>query len=137
MNYLLDVVNEIAGYSEKHYEETMERINHEGLIHKYRSEKERCQEEDVPLSESPLMGDQHPHCVLVIEAIHELLDMPDANYQYGSRQHSKMMTGNLAKDYIDELLIRMLPGNDNWYRSHFPVILETNKSHWAGAQVAD
>lgn len=32
MNYLLDVVNEIAGYSEQHYNETMEQIDHEGLI---------------------------------------------------------------------------------------------------------
>ena len=57
MNYLLDVVNEIANYSEKHYDETIEQIDHEGLIKKYRSEKERCQNEGVSLSQSEIMGD--------------------------------------------------------------------------------
>jgi len=57
MNYLLDVVNEIANYSEKHYDETIEQIDHEGLIKKYRSEKERCQNEGASLSQSEIMGD--------------------------------------------------------------------------------
>lgn len=83
------------------------------------------------------MGDHNPHCLLIIEAVHELINMPDANYQYGSRQYNKMQTGNLAKDYLDELMIRLLPGNDNWYRAHFPVILETNRSYWAGYEMSE
>ena len=69
--------------------------------------------------------------------------MPDVKYLYvdpakrASRQgqvmqetHSSLVTGNLAQDYLDELLLRLMPGNDDWYRSHFPVIMETNKSHY-------
>jgi hypothetical protein len=39
MNYFFDVINEIAGYTEKYYDETRDQISHEGLIKKYRDEK--------------------------------------------------------------------------------------------------
>ena len=41
-------------------------------------------------------------------------------------------TTSLAQDYLDALLLRVLPGTDDWYRNHFPVILETNMSHYFG-----
>lgn len=28
------------------------------------------------------------------------------------------------------MLIRLAPATDNWYRNHFPVIMETNKSYY-------
>ena len=29
----------------------------------------------------------------------------------------------------------MIPGTDNWYRNHFPVIFETNASHFFGEKI--
>lgn len=41
-------------------------------------------------------------------------------------------TRSLGQDYLDALVIRLSPSNDLWYRNHFPVILETNMSHYYG-----
>ena len=32
MQFLFDVINDLAGYTQKYYEETLEKIDHEGLI---------------------------------------------------------------------------------------------------------
>jgi ribosomal protein S17E len=32
----MDLINDIAGYTEKYYEETLDKIDHEGLVKKYR-----------------------------------------------------------------------------------------------------
>ena len=61
MNYLFDVINDISGYTEKYYEEGIELMDHEGLIQKYRKEK------DEP--NGKLLGDHHPHCLLVLESV--------------------------------------------------------------------
>ena len=84
MNFLFDLINDIAGYTMKYYDETKEIIDHEGLIKKYRSEKERCAKEDIPLAESELFADKYPHCLVVIEGIHKLLEMPDSDFVHGS-----------------------------------------------------
>jgi hypothetical protein len=65
----MDLINQIAGYSEKYYRETL--LSHEDLVIKYRKEKERCQEKGIPLTESDLLGGKHPHCLLVIEGVQE------------------------------------------------------------------
>jgi hypothetical protein len=41
-----------------------------------------------------------------------------------------LQTRSKALDYLDALILRLVPGTDNWFRNHFPVILETNKSHY-------
>jgi hypothetical protein len=55
-----------------------------------------------------------PHCLLVIEKAHLLFEM-----------------GALGTDYLDYLILRLNRDNQGiWYRNHFPVILETNKSQF-------
>ena len=44
-------------------------------------------------------------------------------------------TRSLAKDYLDALLLRVLMGTDNWYRNHFPVVMETNMSYYFGERI--
>lgn len=119
MNYLFDLINEISGYTDKYYSET--KLDHEGLIKKYRAEKAKYEN----LNESPLLGDKHPHSVMVIESIQDIL-----------RMSSPMVKGqNLAQDYLDHLILRILPGTDDWYRNHFPVIMESNASHYFGEKI--
>lgn len=122
MNFLFDVVNEVAGYTEKYFEETKEIIDHEGLIQKYRTERGKYTASNI--DESDLLGDKSPHCLMVIEGIQTFLDMPETKLKIGG------ITTSLSHDYLDALLIRLLPSSDVWYRNHFPVILETNKSYY-------
>ena len=42
MNFLFDLINDIAGYTEKYYDETIDKIDHEGLVKKYRKIKDSC-----------------------------------------------------------------------------------------------
>jgi len=143
MNFLFDLINDIAGYTHKYYEETRAKINHEGLIQKYRAEKRKYEEKGKKISDSPLLGDKSLHCLLVIESIHELLDMPACNYEYKGRVESAAHgsplsnTSSLAKDYLDALLLRLSPGTDGWYRNHFPVILESNRSYYFNELIYD
>lgn len=41
MNFLFDLINEIAGYTDKFYEESADKINHDGLVSKYREERKK------------------------------------------------------------------------------------------------
>ena len=61
MNYLFDLINDVSGYTEKYYGETL--LDHEQLIKKYRAEKE------AQGNESPLMADDYPHSVMVLESV--------------------------------------------------------------------
>ena len=61
MNYLFDLVNDVSGYTSKYYDETL--LDHEELIKKYRAEKE------ANGSESPLLADNYPHSVMVLESV--------------------------------------------------------------------
>lgn len=74
-----------------------------------------------------MLGDNHPHCCLVIEGAHALYKMNGPE--------------NLPQDYLDAMILRLNPhfatkqgkqtGNEmKWYRNHFPVILETNMSQY-------
>ena len=82
MNFLFDLINDIAGYTEKYYDETLDRFCHEDLINKYRAEKHKYESAGKKIEESPLFGDHYPHCLLVIEGVHELLDMQACNTQF-------------------------------------------------------
>jgi hypothetical protein len=41
MNFLFDLINDISGYTSKYYDEVAEKIDHEGLIIKYREENKK------------------------------------------------------------------------------------------------
>lgn len=66
MNFFFDLINHIAGYTDKYYDEHRDKIDHEGLVTKYRAEKDAF---DGKIQESPLLGDRHPHCLLVLESV--------------------------------------------------------------------
>jgi len=87
MNFLFDLVNHAAGYTEKYYDEQREKITEEGLIAKYRKDKKKYANN---LQESPLLGDRYAHCLLVIEGVHELYRM-----------------NPLAQDYLDTMILRL------------------------------
>lgn len=42
---------------------------------------------------------------------------------------------NLPQNYLDHLILRILPGTDNWYRNHFPIIMESNQSHYFSEKI--
>jgi hypothetical protein len=52
----LDLVNHISGYTHKYYEEVKEKIDHEGLVSKYRAEWNKY---EGKVEESPLLGDYY------------------------------------------------------------------------------
>jgi len=79
MNFLFDFINDIAGYTEKYYDETLDSHCHDDLILKYRAEKDKYEKAGKRIDDSPLFGDHYPHCLLVIEGVHELLDMEACN----------------------------------------------------------
>ena len=41
MNFMLDLINHISGYTHKYYDEIADKIDHEGLVKKYRAEREK------------------------------------------------------------------------------------------------
>lgn len=84
---------------------------------------------------------------MVIEAIHELKEMQSCQIQFADNHTvgGKMKPSphgtpqnqvrSLAQDYFDALILRLVPGTDGWYRNHFPVILESNKSHYFNEKI--
>eukprot|EP00347_Sterkiella_histriomuscorum_P014896 403359104 len=118
MNFLFDLVNQIAGYSQKYYDEIQEKISHEELVQKYRNDKNKHQ---ANINQSDLLGDKHTHCLLVMEGLQELYKMRGCE--------------NLAIDYFDSLILRLHNGSDVWYRNHFPVILESNMNYYMNEQI--
>lgn len=93
MNFFFDLINDVAGYTEKYYDEFKERQTIEQLIQKYRAEYKRTEQTDS-IKTSKLLGDLYPHCLLVIE---------------GADQLFKMTQGSpgLARDYLDTLILRL------------------------------
>lgn len=73
LNFLCDLVNHISGYTHKYYDELVQKIDNEGLVLKYRKELKQY---EGKINESPLLGDRHPHSLLVIESVQELQSMP-------------------------------------------------------------
>lgn len=49
MSFFFDLINYVSGYTEKYYGELKSVIDHEGLIQKYRAERNRFK--DLPVSE--------------------------------------------------------------------------------------
>lgn len=96
LNFFFDLINHISGYTEKYFDEVIEKIDHEGLIQKYRAEKAKYESK---INESPLLGDRYPHSILVIESAQEFLRMQDGSGKTGK--------GNLAVNYLDTLILRL------------------------------
>jgi hypothetical protein len=36
---------------------------------------------------------------------------------------------------MDALILRLVPGTDDWYRNHFPVIMESNMCHYFNEKI--
>lgn len=90
------------------------------MVTKYRKEKNAGKVE-----KSALLGDNHPHCLMVIEGVEKLFRM----YKAQSKSH-------LSVDYLDTLILRLNTGcQGEWYRNHFPVIFETNMSYYFNEQI--
>ena len=79
LNFFFDLINDCAGYTDKYYKETHDRITTEQLIQKYRREKEK--HIDTQFKDSPLLGDHYPHCLLVFEGVEKLYRM-GARYKH-------------------------------------------------------
>ena len=84
MHFLFDLINHVAGYTDKYYKEMAHRINHEGLIEKYRNERKKYEQQGgataVNFQDSDLLGDKYPHALMVIESLHELMNMCGGRY---------------------------------------------------------
>ena len=65
------------------------------MVSKYRDEKE-----STSIEQSELLGDNHPHCLMVIEGVHRLFRM----YRAGSAGP------HLSVDYLDTLILRLNTG---------------------------
>jgi len=104
MNFFFDLINHIAGYTEKYYEELAEKVSHEDLVQKYRAEFIKYEDK---LSDSPLLGDKHLHCLLVLESCQELLKMRLPGSDSGK--------DNLARNYLDALILRLIVSADPKY----------------------
>ena len=69
MNFFFDLINECAGYTEKYYEEMgAGKMTLKQMMKKYRPEKDRA-------ASSELLGENYPHCLLVIEGVEKLYRM--------------------------------------------------------------
>jgi hypothetical protein len=92
MNFLFDLINECAGYTDKYYSEIgAGRLDYHQMVKKYRTERDKG---DV--ANSALLGDHHPHCLMVIEGVEKLFRM----YRSSSKAH-------LSVDYLDSLILRL------------------------------
>ena len=79
---------------------------------------------------------------MVIEGVQDLFKMQCCNVStlsHGELQSEYSppvnVTRSMSQDYLDALLIRLAPNSDNWYRNHFPVIMETNMSHYFNEKI--
>ena len=91
---LFDLINDCAGYTEKYYEEIgAGKLSYKQMVKKYRKERDNSVDWS---DESVLLGDNHPHCLMVLEGIHKLFRM--------FRSQSK---DQLSVDYLDTLILRL------------------------------
>lgn len=100
MNFMFDLINHIAGYTSKYQEEHIDKVSHEQLVEKYRAEFLKYENN---LNESPLLGDRHPHCLLVLEGM-------GPEFLKAANPYSSEGTGsaNLARNYLDSLILRLM-----------------------------
>ena len=94
MNFFFDLINHAAGYTDKYYDDQSERVSIEDLIRKYRNEKKK---HESNIQASLLLGDHNPHCLLVLEGVHELYRMSGP--------------GNMTQDYLDAIILRLNVSN--------------------------
>ena len=80
LNFLFDLINEVSGYTDKYYGETEEVIDHEGLIQKYRKEKQTYEANGKNYTESPMFADSWPHSLMVLEGVQEFFKIPGSKY---------------------------------------------------------
>ena len=90
LNFFFDLINHAAGYTDKYYEQHLSRTTQEQLIEKYRRESKK--HEGNP-QDSELLGDKHPHCLVVIQGAHTLYRMSGPE--------------NFSQDYLDALILRL------------------------------
>lgn len=91
MNFLFDVINEIAGYGSKYYSELASVTDDEGLIKKYKKYR------GVDPEETEDLHSRHLHCLMAIEGVENLKEMRGAEKR--------------PQDYFDSLLLRLMPGS--------------------------
>jgi hypothetical protein len=101
LNFLFDLVNHISGYTEKYYDDMT--VKHADLVARYRAEKDTY---EGRINESPLLGDHHPHCLLVIEGCQRFFEMSP----HGDK--------NLARNYLDTMILRLnvTPSHSSLFR---------------------
>ena len=93
MNYFFDLINDCAGYTNKYYDEIgAGKMSYDQMVTKYRKERDS----EVGIEESDLLGDKHPHCLMVLEGVHRLFRL----YRSQSKNH-------LSVDYLDTLILRL------------------------------
>jgi hypothetical protein len=79
MHFFFDLINHVSGYTEKYYDEIADKMNHEDLVKKYRTEKIKYQDEHEGFKKSELLGNHYPHSLMIIEGIQELYKMKCCN----------------------------------------------------------
>lgn len=99
MNFLFDLLNDYAGYTELYYDEM--KMSHEEWKAMVKPMRTNHHHE--------YLKDKHPHVLLVIEKAGEILNMKDQR----------------ATDWVESLAMRLY--NPIRFRRHFPVILESNQ----------
>jgi hypothetical protein len=98
LNFLFDIINDYAGYTDLYYDEMS------------MSEQE-WRDKVKPMRtnyDNPYLQDNYPHILFVIEKPEKLFEIQDQR----------------AKDWVDALILRVY--NSERYRKHFPVILESS-----------
>jgi hypothetical protein len=90
MNFFFDLINHAAGYTDKYYDHHLTRHTPEQLVQKYRKDKIKY---EGNLADSKLLGDRHPHCLLVLEGVQALYKMTTPD--------------DLPQDYLDAMILRL------------------------------
>ena len=104
MNYFFDLINDCAGYTSKYYDEIgAGKMSYNQMVIKYRKDRDS----EVSIEESDLLGDKHPHCLMVLEGVHRLF-----------RLYRSQSKNQLSVDYLDTLILRLnVSIKHNWASS--------------------
>ena len=93
MNYFFDLINDCAGYTSKYYDEIgAGKMSYNQMVTKYRKDRDS----EAGIEESDLLGDKHPHCLMVLEGVHRLF-----------RLYRSQSKNQLSVDYLDTLILRL------------------------------
>ena len=105
LNFYFDLLNDIAGYTSKYYDEMQ--MTHE--------EWEKSMVPKWGQTKDPYFDQSFPHILIHIE-----------NAECLNRHYDQW-----ARDYLDTIILRMY--QENGFRKHFPVVLESSDPqffHW-------